>query len=159
MAIVARRKHLGMSFDGLIEGDLEALRGLGTAFEIPCQGVLILGFRLGVDRNLSHLTTRAGVAGRARGPRTRVQAGPSRPRSPRSGAGSHPARPDRTAVRPMHLPWQGAPRRAPFVPRRARPAPPGEVLLSRGSLANPPLQVVDLERSSVHSDAASLQGL
>ncbi len=35
-------------FDGLMEGGLEALSRLRTSLEIPCQGVLVFRFRLGM---------------------------------------------------------------------------------------------------------------
>ncbi len=41
-------------FDGLVEGGLEALSRLRTSLEIPCQGVLVISFRLGMKRDLSH---------------------------------------------------------------------------------------------------------
>jgi hypothetical protein len=71
MEIVAQRKHRGMGldgFDGLIESRLESLRCLGTSFKLPGQGVLILRFCLGMDRDLSHLTDLPSVAEPALGP-------------------------------------------------------------------------------------------
>jgi hypothetical protein len=71
MEIVAQRKYRGMGsdeFDGLIESRLESLRRSGTSFEIPGQGVPILRFCLGMDRDLSHLTDLPSVAEPALGP-------------------------------------------------------------------------------------------
>jgi len=70
MDVVAQRKHswLGTDrFDGLMEGGLEALSRSMASLEIPCQGVLVFRFRLGMERDLSHSTVLPSVVGLAAG--------------------------------------------------------------------------------------------
>jgi len=131
-------------FNRSVERGLESFRGLWASVKIPCQGVLVLGFCLGMDRYLSHSIALPIVAGPALGPRSRKSNEPYRRRLRRSVFGSHLTKQDRRDIRQADLARQAALRPTPSVLLRAKSAQPEEALRLPGSSAPRPLEQISI---------------
>lgn len=98
----AAGKQGGMRADGLnrlIGSAIELLRRVWISIEIPCQGVLIFGLGLRMERDLNHPTAPPTAAGPAFESQTRELAAPYRHQSRRSIAGPRSTRRDQMARR------------------------------------------------------------
>ena len=143
-------------FDGLMEGGLEAIGCLRTSLEIPCEGVLVFSFRLGVERDLSHSIVLPSVRGLAAGRHAKDLAVPCRPRSRPSDVGSRSTRQNRTAVysalpvRPVVL------RPTPAEPLRARQGRLEGLVRSLGPLACSPPKAVSILVTTILQVGAAL---